>query len=103
MQEESGFAILDSIQRGQFVDSGQAEAMIQYLKEKVLHKPGLAVDVDTALVSSGIVDSFALVEALFELERITKLRIPAAKVAPSDMDTVRKMFETAERLGKPRK
>jgi acyl carrier protein len=73
------------------------------MKEKILRKPDLVIDVDTALVSSGIVDSFALVEALFELEKITKLRIPAAKVAPADMDTVRKMFETAERLGKPRK
>jgi len=37
------------------------------------------------------------------LPKIAKLRIPAAKVAPADMDTVRKMFATAERLGKPRK
>jgi acyl carrier protein len=85
------------------VDSAQAEGMIRYLKEKVLRKPDLALEIDTPLVSTGIVDSFALVETLFELERITKLRIPAAKVAPTDMDTVRKMFETAERLGKPRK
>lgn len=85
------------------MDNAQGEAMIRYLKEKVLRKPDLVLDIDTSLVSSGIVDSFALVETLFELERITKLRIPAAKVAPTDMDTVRKMFETAERLGKPRK
>jgi acyl carrier protein len=77
--------------------------MIKYVKEKILRKPDMVLDADTVLVSSGIVDSFALVEALFELERITKLRIPAAKVAPSDMDTVRKMFETSERLGKPRR
>ena len=77
--------------------------MIKYVKEKILRKPDMVLDADTVLVSSGIVDSFALVEALFELERITKLRIPAAKVAPSDMDTVRKMFETAEKMGKPRK
>ena len=77
--------------------------MIKYVKEKILRKPDMVIDADTVLVSSGIVDSFALVEALFELERITKLRIPAAKVAPADMDTVRKMFETAEKMGKPRK
>jgi acyl carrier protein len=77
--------------------------MIKYVKEKILRKPDMVLDADTVLVSSGIVDSFALVEALFELERITKLRIPAAKVAPADMDTVRKMFETAEKMGKPRK
>ena len=85
------------------MDSAQSDAMIRYLKEKVLHKPNIVLDADTPLVSSGIVDSFALVEALFELEHITNLRIPAAKVSPSDMDTVRKMFETAGRLGKPRK
>lgn len=77
--------------------------MIKYVKEKILRKPDMVLDADTVLVTSGIVDSFALVEALFELERITKLRIPAAKVAPADMDSVRKMFETAEKMGKPRK
>ena len=85
------------------MDSAQSEAMIKYVKEKILRKPDMVLDADTVLVSTGIVDSFALVEALFELERITKLRIPAAKVAPADMDTVRKMFETAEKMGKPRK
>lgn len=85
------------------MDAVQSESMIRYLKEKVLRKPGAVIEPDTPLVSSGMVDSFALVETLFELERITNLRIPAVKVAPADMDTVRKMFETAARLGKPRK
>jgi acyl carrier protein len=85
------------------MDSALTEEMIQYLKQKVLRNPQIAIDAETALVSSGLIDSFALIEALFELERITKLRIPASKVAPADMDTVKKMFETAQRLGKPRK
>lgn len=85
------------------MDAAQAEAMIRYLKEKVLRKPNVIIEADTPLVSSGMVDSFALVETLFELERVTNLRIPAVKVAPADMDTVRKMFDTAARLGKPKK
>jgi len=85
------------------MDAAQSESMIRYLKEKVLRKPDVVIDAETPVVSSGMVDSFALVETLFELERITNLRIPAVKVAPADMDTVRKMFETAARLGKPRK
>jgi acyl carrier protein len=84
------------------MDSEKSQAMIRYLKEKVLRKPDIKIEVDTPLVSSGLIDSFALVEALFELERITNLRIPAVKVAPADMDTVTKMFQTADRLGKPR-
>jgi acyl carrier protein len=85
------------------MDSAEVETMIRFLKEKVLHKPTADIGLDTPLVSSGMVDSFALVEALVELERITKLRILAMKVVPADMDTVRKMFETAARIGKPRK
>jgi hypothetical protein len=85
------------------MDSAEVETMIRYVKEKILRKPNADIGVDTPLVSSGMVDSFALVETLVELERITKLRIPAMKVVPADMDTVRKMFETATRMGKPRK
>jgi acyl carrier protein len=77
--------------------------MIRYVKEKLLRKPDAQITADTPLVSSGIIDSFALVEALIQLERVTNLKIPAIKVAPEDMDTVAKMFETAARMGTPRK
>ena len=85
------------------MDNAQAEHMIQYLKTKVLRKRDLQIDLDTALVSSGMVDSFALVDTLLELEKVTNRRIPAMSVQPDDMDTVRSMFETAERVGEPRK
>jgi acyl carrier protein len=85
------------------MDSTQVEVMVRYVKEKILRKPNAAITADTPLVSSGMVDSFALVEALIQLERVTNLRIPAIKVAPEDMDTVTKMFETAARMGTPRK
>lgn len=84
------------------MDASQADRMIQYLKTKVLHDPSVQIDADTPLVSSGMVDSFALVDALLELEKVTGRRIPAMKVEAKDMDTVRKMFETAERVGKQR-
>jgi hypothetical protein len=43
------------------------------------------------------------VNILLELETVTRLRIPASKVQPKDMDTVALMLATAQRLGKPRK
>jgi acyl carrier protein len=84
------------------MDSTQVEIMIRYVKEKILRKPNAQITADTPLVSSGMIDSFALVEALIQLERVTNLRIPAIKVAPEDMDTVTKMFATAARIGTPR-
>jgi acyl carrier protein len=82
------------------VDVAQAKQMVDFLRTKVIRDPNSTIDLDTPLVSSGIMDSFALLDALLELEKITRRRIPAMKVSPNDLDTVRKMFETAERIGK---
>lgn len=76
--------------------------MIAHIQE-LIRKPGVTLDENTPLVSSGLVDSMALVDLLLKLEDLTHKRIPAGKVQPKDMDTVAKMFATAERVGKPRK
>ncbi len=76
--------------------------MIEHIVE-LIRKPGVSIDENTPLVSSGLIDSMALVDLLLKLEDLTRRRIPAGKVQPKDMDTVAKMFATAERVGKPRK
>ena len=80
----------------------EAQQMIEHIL-RLIRKPGLTIDENTALVSSGLIDSMALVDLLLKLEDVTHRRIPAGKVQPKDMDTVAKMFATAERVGKPRK
>jgi len=80
----------------------EAQRMIDDIRQ-LLRKPDLAIEEDTPLVSSGLIDSMALVDLLHSLEDITHMRIPPGKVQPKDMDTVAKMFATAQRVGKPRK
>jgi acyl carrier protein len=70
---------------------------------KLIRKPGLQLDETTPLVTSGLIDSMALVDLLLKLEDVTNKRIPAGKVQPKDMNTVALMLATAERVGKPRK
>jgi acyl carrier protein len=82
--------------------TAEQEQMIQHIAQ-LIRKPRIALDENTALVSSGLIDSMALVDLLLKLEDLTHKRIPAGKVQPKDMDTVAKMFATAERVGKPRK
>ena len=77
----------------------QAHDMIEFLKKNVLRNRKVEIDEDTALVTSGLLDSFALIDVLLELEKITKRKISASRVSPPDLDTVRKMFAMAERLG----
>jgi acyl carrier protein len=76
--------------------------MIAYIVQ-LTRKPWLSIDENTPLVSSGLIDSMALVDLLLKLEDLTNRRIPAGKVQTKDMDTVAKMLATAERVGKPRR
>jgi acyl carrier protein len=80
----------------------EAKQMIAHIMD-LTRKPEVTIDEDTPLVSSGLIDSMSLVDLLLKLEDLTHKRIPAGKVQPKDMDTVAKMFATAERVGKPRK
>jgi acyl carrier protein len=80
--------------------SEMMKELIGYITEKVI-KGKSEINEDTPLVSSGLVDSFALIEIFLELQRIAGRKVPASKVQAKDMDTVRLMFATAERFGKP--
>jgi acyl carrier protein len=81
----------------------ESREIIEYIVNEVLRSPGIAIDEDAPLVSSGLIDSFSLIDILLKVEDVTRMRIPAGKVQPKDMDTVRLMLETAQRAGKPRK
>jgi len=82
--------------------SPETQQMIEHIL-RLIRKPNLEINENTPLVSSGLVDSMALVDLLQKLEGLTRLRIPAGKVQPKDLDTVAQMFATAQRVGKPRK
>jgi acyl carrier protein len=82
--------------------TAEAQQMIEHIVG-LIRKPGLTIDENTPLVSSGLIDSMALVDLLLKLEDLTHKRIPAGKVQPKDMNTVALMFATAERVGKPRR
>jgi acyl carrier protein len=82
--------------------SAEERQMIEHIG-RLIRKPGLAIDENTRLVSSGLIDSMALVDLLMKLEDLTHMRIPAGKVQPKDIDTVALMFATAQRVGKPKK
>ena len=82
--------------------TAEAQQMIDHIL-RLIRKPGLTIDENTPLVSSGLIDSMALVDLLLKLEDLSSMRIPPGKVQPKDMDTVATMFATAQRVGKPRR
>ncbi len=81
----------------------QARQMIDFIVREVIRNPRLEIREDTPLVSSGLIDSLALVDILQKLEDLTNLRIPTGRVQPKDLDTVNLMLATAHRVGKPQR
>ncbi len=82
--------------------SPEAQQMAEHIAV-LIRKPDVVIDESTPLVSSGLIDSMALVDLLLKLEDLTQMRIPPGKVQPKDMNTIALMFATAQRVGKPRK
>ena len=81
----------------------QSQQIVDYILKEVIRRNDVEIHEDTPLVSSGLIDSLALVNILLKVEDVTHMRIPAGKVRAKDMDTINLMFATAQRLGKPRK
>lgn len=75
------------------------QLLMNYISQKVKGKA--AINEDTPLVSSGLIDSFSLIEIFLELQKIAGLKVPPSKVQATDLDTVRMMLATAEKFGKP--
>ena len=82
--------------------SPEAQQMAEHISQ-LIRKPNVVIEENTPLVSSGLIDSMALVDLLLKLEDLTHMRIPPGKVQPKDMDTIALMFATAQRVGKIRK
>ena len=78
--------------------SEQIQKMIDFVVRDVIRNQNVQIDVNTPLVSSGLIDSFALVDILLTLEDLTNTRIPAGKVQAKDMDTISLMFARAAKL-----
>ena len=82
--------------------SPEAQQMAEHISH-LIRKPNVVIEENTPLVSSGLIDSMALVDLLLKLEDLTHMRIPPGKVQPKNMDTIALMFATAQRVGKARK
>ncbi len=77
-----------------------SSSIIRALKQRGLLLPDTSIDLETPLVSSGLIDSFGLVEILEVLESVSGLTISPGRVSPQDLDTVASMLRVVARWGK---
>jgi acyl carrier protein len=81
------------------VQKSDTQAMIDFIQTTIIRDSSIRISEHTPLVSSGLVDSFALIEMLQQLQRVTKRQISPIDVSPNDLETVASMLETAARVG----
>jgi len=77
------------------------QAMVDFVSQRFA-RTRIAIDADTPLVSSGLLDSFGMVDVLAQLETVTARRISPGRIVPQNLETVRQMVTTAEQVGVPR-
>jgi acyl carrier protein len=75
------------------VSDASQQLIIDYIVKEIIRRPEFAITEDTPLVSSGLIDSLALVDILARLEDVTRMRIPAAR----SMRRIWITFETCSR------
>lgn len=65
--------------------------ILTYVKNEYLEDEDQEINLDTPLISGGIVDSFSMVSLKRFLEKKYKISIPDEKATPEAFDTVNKI------------
>ena len=75
------------------------EVVLAYVRNEYLDEDDdIELDVDTPLISSGIVDSFSMVSLKRFLEKKYAISIPDADASPEAFDTVTKIVVLVKRI-----
>jgi acyl carrier protein len=75
------------------------EVVLAYVRNEYLDEDDdIELDVDTPLISSGIVDSFSMVSLKRFLEKKYAISIPDADASPEAFDTVTKIVSLVKRM-----
>jgi acyl carrier protein len=76
------------------------DTLAQYIAAKVLRKPGRLIRPDEALVSSGMVDSFSLVDLAIFVEQTFGVRIDDTELNAQSFDTLSQLVALIEKRKK---
>ena len=69
------------------------EAILEYVTDEYLEEDDEEIDVDTPLITGGIVDSFSMVSLKRFLENKYQISIPDDRATPDAFDTVNKICD----------
>ena len=65
--------------------------LTKFITEKILRQPGRAIQPDAALISSGLVDSFSLMDLALFIEDTYGVRIEDVELSADTFDTLNQL------------
>lgn len=72
--------------------------LAQFLSERLAPGQNDALEEDTPLLSSGLLDSFTLVELMVHVQKTWDVRIPSDRLTVEQFDTLRHITDLVESL-----
>lgn len=69
------------------------DLVLNHITREYIDEDEEKITYDTALISSGYVDSFSMVSLLVFLENKFKIKIPSSKATPEAFNTVNKIVD----------
>ncbi len=72
--------------------TGNASELKKFIREQIIRDPSMVIDDTQPLMSSGLIDSFALVDLSLFIEATFGVRVPDVDLTPDRMDTVAMML-----------
>jgi acyl carrier protein len=69
------------------------EKLISFIKAEFLEDPETEINIDTKLISAGLIDSFSLVSLQQFIKTEFGKNIPPPKITADSFDTIRQMIE----------
>lgn len=69
------------------------EKLINFVKNELIDDSDVSINIDTKLISSGIVDSFSLVLIQTFIEKEFGKKIPAPRITAKSFDSIKQMIE----------
>ena len=76
--------------------SNTAPALGEYIAKKILKQPNRAIKPDEALISSGLIDSFSLVDLAMFVEDQFGVRLDDAELNAATFDTLAQLAALVE-------
>lgn len=77
-------------------DADIRNALKDYLTREILHDPDYPLQDDEPLISSGLIDSFSLVDIALWVEQIYGMHLDDTELTADNFDTVEQLAETIE-------